>query len=78
MPATLLWVPLAVAFVAERDTVAYSVREVRSFADWFNMVRNVRWNVPSVTLAVLTEVLVPAHDRRRPVTVPLLVVCRVR
>lgn len=72
--SSLLRVPLAVALVAERDTVADAIREVRSLADRFNVVRNVRWHVPSVPLAILTEVLIPAHDRRRPITVPLFVV----
>lgn len=78
MPAALLRVPFAVAFVAERDAVLDAIREVRSFADGFDVVRNVRWHHPSVPLAVLTEVLIPAHDRRRPVAVPLLVVRRIR
>ena len=77
MPAALLRVPLAVTLMAERDAVADAVREFWSFADGFDVVRNVRRNVPAIPLAILTEVLVPAHDRRRPITVPLLVVSRI-
>ena len=64
MPAALLRVPFAVALVAERDAVADAVREFWSFADGFDVVRNVRRNVPAIPLAVLAEILIPAHDRR--------------
>ena len=78
MPAAFLRVPLAVALVAECDAVADVVRELRSLRDRFNMVRNIRRNASTVSFAVVTEILVPAHDRCRPVTMPLFVVCRVR
>ena len=74
MPTALLRVPLAVALMAERDAVADAVREFWSFADGFDVVRNVCRYHPAIPLAVLTKMLVPAHDRSRPVTVPLFVV----
>lgn len=76
--STLLRMPLAVALMAERDTVADAVRKVRSLRNRLYMVRDVRSYVPAVPLAILTEILIPAHDRRRPITVTLLVVCRIR
>ena len=78
MPAALLRVPFAVALVAERDTVLDTVRKLRSLADGFDVVRNIRRYHPAIPLAVLAEILVSAHDRCRPVTVSLFVVCRVR
>lgn len=78
MPAAFLRVPLAVALVAERYAVTDAVREVRPLADRFDVVRDVCRNAPAVPLAVLAEVLIPAHNRSRPVTVPLLVVRRIR
>ena len=64
MPTAFLRVPLAVTFVAKCDAVADAVREVRSLTDRFDMVRDVRSNHPTVSLAALTEILIPAHDRR--------------
>ena len=78
MSATLLRVPFSVALVAERDTVADAVRKVRSLRNRLYMVRDVRSYVPAVPLAILTEILIPAHDRCRPITVPMLVIRRVR
>ena len=78
MPPALLRVSLTVALMAERDTVAQAVREVWSLCDWLYMVCNLCRYHASVPLAVLTEVFIPAHDRRRPIAMPLLVVRRVR
>ena len=63
MPAAFLRMSLAVALVAERDAVADAVHELQSFADRYDMVRDVRCNRPAVPFAVLTEILVSAHDR---------------
>ena len=78
VPAAFLRVPLAVAPMAERDSVAQTVRKVRSLTDRFDVVCNVCRYHPAIPLAVLTEVLIPAHDRCRPITVSLFVVRRVR
>lgn len=77
MFAAFLRVPLAVALVAECGAVSDAVCKVRSLADGFDVVRNVRGYRPAVPLAILTEILIPAHDRRRPITVPLFVVDRI-
>ena len=78
MPAAFFRVPLGVALVAECDAVLDTVREIRSFVDGFDVVRDVCRDRPAVPLAVLAEILVPAHNRGRPVTVPLSVVGRIR
>ena len=78
MPAALLGVSFAVTLVAKRDAIADAVSEVGSVCDRFNVVRDVRCYRPAVPLAVLTEILVSAHDRCRPITVPLSVVRRIR
>lgn len=62
MPAAFLRVPLTMTLVAECHAIADTVREVRSLADRLDMVRDVCRNVSAVPLAVLTEVLIPAHD----------------
>lgn len=78
MPAALLRVPFAVALVAERDTVLDTERKLWSLRDRFDMMGNIRCYHPAVPLAVLAKILIPAHDCCRPVTVPLLVVRRIR
>lgn len=74
MPAALLRVSFAVASVTERYPVAQAVREVGSLADRLYMVCDLGWRVPAVSLAVLTQVLIPSQNVCRPPSVFLRVV----